>query len=185
MHLHCARLAAFLVIATHRPTRLTGFTRVIIIYSLGLPPSLPPSSIILLPLPLPYPPLSYKRQVDLLTCAERLADDFWEEHLHAGRLGRLPRKTSAHNYWHERDGRPRQQYQYPLPDTVLHPFPVIRALYLPKRVNSRTIPISRSRLPCVILNKIFLRFDEFFSFFFQMFVAERRLEIWQRFSRTR
>lgn len=127
MHLHCARLAAFLVIATHRPTRLTGFTRVIIIYSLGLPPSLPPSSIILLPLPLPYPPLSYKRQVDLLTCAERLADDFWEEHLHAGRLGRLPRKTSAHNYWHERDGRPRQQYQYPLPDTVLHPFPVIRA----------------------------------------------------------
>lgn len=65
---------------------------------------------------------SYKRQVDLLTCVERLADDFWEEHLHAGRLGRwLPRKTSAHNYWHERDGRPRQQYQY-IPSARHRPF---------------------------------------------------------------
>lgn len=118
-HSHASPLrpigGAFLVIATHRPTRLTGFTRVIIIYSLDLPPS-----IILSPsLPTLH---SYKRQVDLLTCVERLADDFWEEHLHAGRLGRrLPRKTSAHNYWHERDGRPRQQYQY-IPSARHRPF---------------------------------------------------------------
>lgn len=79
-----------------------------------------PPSIILSPsLPTLH---SYKRQVDLLTCVERLADDFWEEHLHAGRLGRwLPRKTSAHNYWHERDGRPRQQYQY-IPSARHRPF---------------------------------------------------------------
>lgn len=45
-HSHASPLrpigGAFLVIATHRPTRLTGFTRVIIIYSLDLPPSSSP-----------------------------------------------------------------------------------------------------------------------------------------------
>lgn len=114
-HSHASPLrpigGAFLVIATHRPTRLTGFTRVIIIYSLDLPPSSSPL------LPPPYPPLVQTTSGSLNM---RWTARWWL-------LGRASprrttwttRKTSAHNY--ERDGRPRQQYQY-IPSARHRPF---------------------------------------------------------------
>lgn len=73
-----------------------------------------PPSIILSPsLPTLH---SYKRQVDLLTCVERLADDFWEEHLHAGRLGR--RGKRQHIITNVMADRGNNTNIYPLPDTV-------------------------------------------------------------------
>lgn len=100
-----------------------------------------------------------------------------------GRLGRLPRKTSAHNYWHERDGRPRQQYQY-IPSARHHPSS------LPRNSSPQTLYTSPigwihgqyrfrgSRSVCIDFKQIFFSVLFFFLFFFSS-------DIWQRFNRKR